>query len=209
MTNSVFLASRNTDKLTIISELIRNLLPASGNLVFSNPISTSCEEQHLEDGTVLNRAQAKAEAHLACCGRSMDLLVGSDDAFRIPQYFGDRIICDSQGVTRSIMEGRFALGTELWLIRSFWLVAPRHQMWCRGCITQIPFILMQVSRSDSFETGIYPLSKLLGRIDGKVPVKVDDDALVRQYYAKHSTDLGSALESWDRLRTPITQRHCS
>lgn len=198
---SILLATRNQDKATILTSLIENLAPRTSRLVFHTPLTERCSVVHSEFGSVMARAREKVISHTRCCGRAKDILIGSDDAFSIPDYFGDEVICDSEHVTDMILSGGLADQTSVFLVRSFWLVdvrskgrAPKNTI--RECLTKIPFRFLGHVKSHTSTASpreSYPLSRVLGRMTSEEPIGSENTSIADAYYAEHSFDLRTVL----------------
>jgi hypothetical protein len=203
---STFLATRNSDKCSILQTLLSSFVP--DQLIFSTPMTEECNNEVEEEGSVLSRARCKAKSHCVCCGSNKDLIVGSDDAFRIPDYFEDKVLCDSKQVTQMLLSGGVTVGTAVILVRSFWFIDKRRH--CKlveienGCLTEIPFSFLGSSMVDSYLPNIYPLSNVLGRINGTIPVALEEASLMNGYYVSHSLRLKTTLI--ELLNLP--QRNC-
>jgi len=199
---SVLLATRNGDKFEIIKDLLLTLVSCS--MSFSSPDTEGCSRELVEEGCVVDRARSKAHAHLGCCGFGKTLVVGSDDAFRIPDYFGNEIRCDSEQITELIINGKILPGTPVYLVRSFWCIENIPLQGAelgsveQGCVTEIPFKYLGGIISGGPTKLLhktYPLSMVLGQIARDVPVAQDDPGQLRLYYSSHSEELRSVLLS--------------
>lgn len=162
---NVLIATRNTDKFSLVSQMIAMLFP---NITLSSLSSARIDGDIEESGTMEDRALHKAKFYyeqLKKMNRSaeFDAVLGIDDGIQIG---GAVPSPNSYELTDNILNGMWPVGQEVVIVRAFSLVKQNGEE--KTVTTCVPFVYLGNKNKIKREETTYPLNFVLGPVNSAV-----------------------------------------
>lgn len=183
---TIVIATTNTDKFTLVSNLLIDLGLNGWN--FKKLSDFEITGQVEETGSAMDRAEQKADFFAKSCLEidGIDVVVGIDDGMILNT--GSEVITDSKKITQEILSGdKVKVGEEVVNHRAFCFLLPKTGKKMQAT-TELKFRFLGNNSGIKLEDGKYPLSYVLGYDGYSKAVNDMSPDEVRELNVKFSKD---------------------
>jgi hypothetical protein len=187
----ILLATKNADKIKLLSNLIKNVIPDLPFKFYSLAdfnISTDVEES----GSIEDRAKQKAvfytKEYLSKDTEiKIDYILGVDDGIII-EKLGEKTPETKKIVDLIINENLLQLNDRVMIVRGYCFFKLENQK-AYSVTTEIPFKYIGNEKQITRIEGKYPLSYLLSHIDKNKAIVDTSEEEIKEYDLKYSTKI--------------------
>ena len=194
---NILIATKNQDKIKLLSTLIKNLLHEK-SFNFYSLEDFNIESDVEESGDILDRAKQKAVFYANESNNSksqilIDYVLGVDDGIIIDKL-GEKTPETKKMVDLIINDNLLQLDDTVTIVRGYCFVNPKTMEY-KTLITEIPFKYIGNEKQITRIEGKYPLSYLLSHIDKNIAIVDTIPEQIKEYDLKYSLEVKNLLLS--------------